>query len=103
MISAQQVAQYHEEGYAVLHEFLDRSAVDAVLMDIQRLTADATVANHDAARLEMEPNQGPDGKKVRRLYEPCTFYPGFRALSEREDLLDVIERIVGPNIMFHLS
>ena len=103
MLTPQQIAQYHDEGYTVLHGFLSRAAVDAILADIKDLTATATVAHHDAARLEMEPNQGPDGKKVRRLYEPCTYYPGFRSLSESKDLLDVVEQLLGPNLIFHLS
>lgn len=102
-LTSQQMAQYNEEGYAVLHEFLSRDAVDAILSEIKNLTASATVANHDSTRLEMEPNQGPDGKKVRRLYEPCTHYSGFRALSESTALLDVIEQLLGPNLFFHLS
>jgi phytanoyl-CoA hydroxylase len=77
--------------------------VDAILADIEDLTATSTVAHHDATRVEMEPNQGPDGKKVRRIYEPCTHYPKFRALSESKELLDVLAQLVGPNIQFHLS
>jgi len=103
MLSPQQIAQYHEQGFLLLPEFLSRSAVDAILADIADLTATATVAHHDAARLEMEPHQGPEGKKVRRLYEPCTYYPGFRALSESSDLLDVVEDLIGPDLIFHLS
>ncbi len=103
MLTPTQVAQYHEEGYTVLNEFLNRSEVDAILSDIDGLTAAATVAHHDAVRLEMEPNQGPEGKKVRRLYEPCTYYPRFRSLSESKKLLDVLEQLIGPNLLFHLS
>lgn len=103
MLTPQQIAQYHEEGYTVLPGFLPRSAVDAILGEIEALTSSATVAHHDAARLEMEPNQGPEGKKVRRVYEPCTYYPRFRARSESSDLLDVIEQLIGPNLVFHLS
>ncbi len=51
----------------------------------------------------MEPNQGPDGKKVRRVYEPCTHYPDFAPSPNRKDLLDVIEQLLGPNLYFHLS
>jgi ectoine hydroxylase-related dioxygenase (phytanoyl-CoA dioxygenase family) len=103
MLTLEQIAQYHDEGYTVLDEFLGRDAVEAILSDIEDLTALATVAHHDAARLEMEPNQGPEGKKVRRIYEPCTHYPCFRALSESKELLDVLEQLIGPNLMFHLS
>jgi len=103
MLTPQQIAQYHDGGYTVLHGFLNRTAVDAILADIKDLTATATVAHHDSSRLEMEPNQGPEGKKVRRLYEPCSYYPGFRSLSESKDLLDVVEQLLGPNLIFHLS
>lgn len=103
MLSPPQIAQYHDEGYTLLPEFLSRSAVDAILADIESLTATATVAHHDAARLEMEPNQGPEGRKVRRIYEPCTYYPRFRSLSESKELLDVLEQLIGPNLVFHLS
>ena len=103
MLTPQQIAQYHDEGYTVLHGFLGSDAVEAILADIEDLTSTATVAHHDSNRLEMEPNQGPGGKKVRRIYEPCTHYPRFRALSESKNLLDVVEQLIGPNLIFHLS
>jgi phytanoyl-CoA hydroxylase len=103
MLTSQQITQYHEEGYAVLPEFLSRSEVDAILAGIDALTSTATVAQHNSERLEMEPNQSPEGKKVRRVYEPCTYYPRFRSLSESKGLLDAIEQLIGPNLVFHLS
>jgi len=103
MLTPQQICQYQEEGFTVYHRFLDRTAVDAILAEIASLTASATVAHHDSTRMEMEPNQGPEGRKVRRLYEPCTYYAAFRAFSETPQLLDAVEQLVGPNIYFHLS
>src|SRR5205814_2410794 len=52
---------------------------------------------------EMEAKQGPDGRTVRRIYEPCTYYPRFRTLSESSDLLDAVEQLLGPNLTFHYS
>lgn len=103
MLKTEQKAQYHREGFLLLPGFLSPSVVEAILSDIEDLTATSTVAHHDSSRLEMEPNQGASGKKVRRLYEPCTYYPRFRALSESQDLLDVVEDLIGPNLIFHLS
>lgn len=103
ILSPQQITQYHAEGYTVLPEFLSRDTVDAILFDTEDLTATATVAHHDSSRMEMEPNQPADGKRVRRLYEPCTYYPRFRSLSESGELLDVLEQLIGPNLVFHLS
>jgi hypothetical protein len=53
--------------------------------------------------MEMEPNQPPDGTRVRRLYEPCTHYSRFRALSESGELLDSLAQLLGENLLFHYS
>lgn len=103
MLKPEQIAQYHEEGYTITPELLSRSEVQAVLAEIESIKGGATVAQHNAERMEMEPNQGPEGKLVRRIYEPCTFYPWFRSFSESGKILDVLEQLVGPNLFFHYS
>ncbi len=51
----------------------------------------------------MEPDQPPDGAAVRRIYEPCAHYPLFKALSESDQLLDSIELLLGPDLLYHYS
>ena len=82
MLTSEQVREYNEHGYTVFDEFLNDSEVGAMRADIEVISAPATLVNHDASRMEMEPSQGPDGKSVRRIYEPCTYYPRFQSLSE---------------------
>ena len=77
--------------------------VGVFLAGIESICAGATVAEHDASRLEMEPQQASDGRRVRRIYEPCTYYPDFRALSECRKLLDSVEQLLGANLLFHYS
>ena len=103
MLSDQQVRQYKYIGYTMFRGLLSPPEVAEILNEVESLSAGATRANHDASRMEMEPEQGPEGTLVRRLYEPCTYYPRFRALSESKDILDCIEQLVGPNVNFHYS
>jgi ectoine hydroxylase-related dioxygenase (phytanoyl-CoA dioxygenase family) len=102
MLTESQVAQYRELGYCVFPDFL-APEIEVFLTDIEEICAGATVADHDSARLEMETKQGADGRMVRRIYEPCTYYPRFRTLSESSHLLDAVEQLVGPNLTFHYS
>jgi ectoine hydroxylase-related dioxygenase (phytanoyl-CoA dioxygenase family) len=51
----------------------------------------------------MEPGQALEGNRVRRIYEPCTYYPEFRALSECPKLLDSVAHLLGDNLLFHYS
>jgi phytanoyl-CoA hydroxylase len=103
MLSNEQVSQYKDEGYTVYPGFFRAAEVSEILQDIVTISANATRAKHDNSRMEMEPNQGPDGTMVRRIYEPCTYYPRFRDLSESKELLDCVEQLLGPNINFHYS
>src|SRR2546423_14921756 len=103
MLSSERVRQFERDGYCSATGFLSRETVDALLAELESVSAGATLAHHDASRMEMEPNQGPEGTRVRRLYEPCTHYPEFRALSECGQLLDSLEQLIGHNLLFHYS
>ena len=103
MLTREQIEQFNREGYTVHRGLLSPDEVGAFLQDIETISRGNTLANHDKTRLEMEPTQPPDGTRVRRIYEPCTYYPSFRALSESEKLLSSVEQLFGPDLTFHYS
>ena len=97
------ITEYNEDGYTVCPNFLTSDEVTQLLAETEKIISGNTLANHDKDRMEMEPDQPPDGTKVRRLYEPCSYYPPFRTLSESDKLLDAVEGLIGPNILYHYS
>ena len=103
MLTNAQVTEYHQDGYTVCPNFLTSDEVAQLLAETEQIISGNTFANHDNNQMEMEPDQPPDGTKVRRLYEPCTHYPLFRMLSESEQLLAAVEDLIGPNLLFHYS
>ena len=103
MLSSELVNQFHRDGFCSATGILSRDELNALLADVESISAGATVANHDSTRSEMEPNQAQDGTSVRRLYEPCTHYPRFRALSESGNLLDCLAQLLGENQLFPCS
>lgn len=103
MLTPEQVEAFSTRGFAVCPNFIDAGQVQALLAETARVTAGHTLAEHDAERMEMEPDQPPQGTAVRRLYEPCSHYAVFRQLSEEEALLDAVEQLFGPNLLFHYS
>ena len=66
MLNTAQVEHYHTEGYVAVPGFLSAEEVAAFLREMDAVSAGNTLANHDATRMEMEPNQPPDGTQVRR-------------------------------------
>jgi len=95
--------EYLKNGYVQYPGFLDAGQIKTLLAEIDRISDGNTLESHDKTRLEMEPQQEPDGRLVRRIYEPCTHYAPFRDLSEMPELLDALEILLGPNLSFHYS
>jgi len=103
MLTPQQADQYRRDGFTVYPGFLSGKDIEAFLGAVESISKENTLARHDKTRMEMEPDQPPNGTRVRRLYEPCTHYPIFRSFAESTDLLDCVERLLGPNLVFHYS
>ena len=103
MLTPAQVEHYHTEGYVAIPGFLSAQEIAAFLSEMDAASSGNTLADHDATRMEMEPNQPPDGTQVRRLYEPCSHYEVFRAFSKSERLLDAVGALLGPDLVFHYS
>ena len=103
MLDGQQTQQYERDGWTVCPGLLSHQEVSELLSDIESISQGNTREKHDKARLEMEPNQPPEGTQVRRIYEPCTYYPRFRELSVSGKLLDRVQQLIGPDIVLHYS
>jgi len=95
--------EYLRNGYVAHPALLDSIQLKALLTEIDRISGDNTLAAHDKSRLEMETDQKPDGRLVRRIYEPCSYYTPFRELSDSPKLLDVVEALLGPDLIYHYS
>lgn len=103
MLSVDLMDRFHRDGFCSVPVFLSGDEIGVLIAAVESVCAAATVAHHDADRLEMEPDQAPDGNRIRRIYEPCTYYPEFRALSECPKLLDSVALLLGENLLFHYS
>ena len=103
MLQQHQIDQFTAAGYTVVPGLLERDQVAQLLAAIESIAGGNTRAEHDAERMEMEPDQSPDGTAVRRIYEPCTHYPEFRALAESPAVLDRVAQLLGPDLTYHYS
>jgi len=103
MLTDSQLTKYREKGYTLYPGLFTEKEVSVILSEIDSISAGNTLESHDRNRLEMEPRQQANGTLVRRIYDPCTHYPQFRTLSESEKLLNCVEKLLSPNLLFHYS
>ena len=95
MLTAEQVSQYRREGYTLCEEFLHKQEVITLLAEIEQVCKGNTLAQHDSARLEMEPNQASDGTLVRRLYESLYALSCIQGPLGREPALGLCSAVAG--------
>ena len=103
MLSSEQINQYHQDGFTVQNGMISKNIISELLDEIDRIVAGSNASNFDPAILEMEPNQDPTGKLIRRIYDPCTKYKPFINLSENNSVPDCVEQLIGPNLVFNQS
>lgn len=103
MLTELQVKAFREEGYLLVPEFLSPGEVGEFRSLLESLSSGSTRAHHDPNRVEMEPDQPPEGTRVRRIYEPCTHNDRFRFFSESDNLLGSVSQLIGPDLLFHYS
>src|ERR1700730_8116810 len=103
MLEHHQTEQYKRDGWTTCPDFLNNKEVSNFLSDIETICQGSTLESHNKGRLEMEPHQALEGTLIRRIYEPCTYYSRFRNLSESGKLLDRVQQLAGPNLIFHYS
>lgn len=93
------VRSYRERGFACVEGFVAADAIAAFRREAERIAA----APPDPARVEMEPDSAKSGRRIRRIYEPCEYYPVYRGYAESAAILDAVEQLIGTNLLLHYS
>ena len=97
---ANQRAAYEHDGYLVIPELLDRTelaTLRSALAEVLREAKGLTEANDKFSITRTEDG----GYAVRRIFDPIARHPAFHALVLNPKILDVVERLIGPNIQLH--
>lgn len=103
MFNKIQIDQYNDDGFTIFPNFLEYKQIQLFTELIETITSGNTLAKHDTSKMEMEPDQEESGNKVRRIYEPCSYYTIYQDYSESQEMLDCLELLIGPNIICHYS
>ena len=84
MLNKKQIDQYNEDGFTTFPNFLKSTQIQRFIEVIETITRGNSLEKHDTSKMEMEPDQEKTGNKVRRLYEPCSYYPIYLDYAESQ-------------------
>jgi len=97
-IGTDEVARYRRDGYIVVENLYSPEEVGRMRQVLARLIEGARgLADHDSV-YDLEPSHRPDAPRVRRIKLPFKVDPVFRAMAEHPRLIDVLGKLIGPDI-----
>jgi len=103
VLSTAQRESYFEDGYLVLHDFVNAQWL-ARLWDVTNdLIEQSKQVEKSDDKFDLEPNHSAENPRLRRLSYPSTLDPRYWEFASRGPIVDVAEDLLGPDVVFHHS
>jgi phytanoyl-CoA hydroxylase len=104
MITDQDLARYHEKGWIVVPDVIDRETLAKAHQVINQLIADAKgKTTHDDV-YDLEPSHTPEHPRVRRIKKPTLQHPIFWEIVRSPKMVAILQKLIGSsNIRLHGS
>lgn len=95
-LSNEQLCEYHEKGYLLVKKVFSNEIIAKAIQIVEKILSHEPI--EEVA--ELEPN---DKNIARRIWSPTKRNPFFMEMATNTKLLDMIEQIIGSNILLHYS
>lgn len=103
MITNKQVADYQRDGYTVVENVVEPELLQRVRQVVIELTQKASgITTHNDV-YDLEPTHTPQRPRVRRIKKPHLVHPVFNEILHSPALVDILHRLIGPNVRLHGS
>ena len=98
MLSPQQIAFYHENGYITVEDVLSPDELAA----LQRVTDEfversRSITTHDAI-FDLEPNHSAESPRLRRIKSPILHHEVYDQTLRNAAILDIVEQLIGAGV-----
>jgi ectoine hydroxylase-related dioxygenase (phytanoyl-CoA dioxygenase family) len=103
MLTAEQVASYHETGCVVAEKVLDTATLSALRQKIAEVIDGARGVEKHTEVYDLEPSHRADRPRVRRIKTPHLHFPMFRELANHPGMVAILKQLLGPAVRLHGS
>ena len=98
MLSAEQIAFYHRNGYLTVENVLS----PAELAELRRVTDEfversRAITQHDAI-FDLEPNHSAERPRLRRIKSPILHHAVYAQTLRHPGILDIVEQLIGKGV-----
>jgi ectoine hydroxylase-related dioxygenase (phytanoyl-CoA dioxygenase family) len=103
MISEQDVQAYQRDGVIVVPDVLGADTLSQMRSVIAELVAGSAKTLEHTDVYDLEPGHTAENPRVRRIKAPQKVHPLFDEIVRSEAVLDILKKLIGPNLRLHGS
>lgn len=98
MLSREEIAFYHENGYLTVENVLSAAELEA----LQRVTDEfversRSISEHNEI-FDLEPDHSPENPRLRRIKQPIEHHEVYDQTLRHDGILDIVEQLIGPGV-----
>jgi len=103
MLTDQEVAQYHRDGFIVVPDVISEEDI----AELRKVTEEFVEASRQTLEhtdvFDLEPGHSASQPRLRRIKTPHLQHPVYARMVKHPKIVAVLQRLWGPNIRFDLS
>ena len=101
MLTVEQVETFNTDGYLSVDSVLSPEELD----ELRRVTGEfveqsRNVTENDAT-FDLEPGHTAESPQLRRIIRPVSKHSVYEKFVHHEDILNIVESLLGPNLRYH--
>ncbi len=101
MLTARQIAEYHEVGYMVAPDVLTPSEVDELRAVTDEFVEKSREATDHTDVFDLEPGHTPEAPRLRRLKSPVSQHAVYDAALRHPRILEVVSSLIGHGLRYN--
>jgi ectoine hydroxylase-related dioxygenase (phytanoyl-CoA dioxygenase family) len=98
MLTQEQVAFYHTNGYIVVEEMISAEEIAELRRVTDEFVEKSRQVTEHTSVFDLEPGHTPEAPRLRRLKSPATQHPVYDRMLRDDRILDMVAPLIGPAI-----
>ena len=98
MLNQEQVDAYHRDGYITVNDIIPQEQIAALRQVSDEFLEKSRKTTEHTDLFDLEPEHSAEEPRLRRLKSPERHHPTFDKTFRDDNVLDILEQLIGPGI-----
>ncbi|KND61911.1 phytanoyl-CoA dioxygenase family protein [Candidatus Burkholderia verschuerenii] len=98
MLTKDQIAQYHDDGYVIVTDVFTPELVQRMRQVTDELVEQSRSVKESNAIFDLAPSHSAERPRVRRIKDPVVVDPVFMEALKHPQLIAALKSLLGPNL-----